>query len=90
MASINVHKDIGVPQDLLPADSISAIAFCPVQHSPNLDFLAVASWDTSVRIYMINTQPPAIPNPSAPQVTVTNITAYHMYNHTGPVLCMLR
>ncbi|WFD37972.1 RNA export factor gle2 [Malassezia japonica] len=52
-----------------PSDSVSAMAF-----SPTADMLAVASWDTYVRIYRIdktNAQP---------------VQPYQQYQHEGPVL----
>jgi mRNA export factor len=44
----DTSKDVEIPQNQLPSDSISEIAF-----SPTHDFLAVASWDGSVRIYEV-------------------------------------
>jgi len=45
----DTSKDVEVPQNQLPTDSISDLSF-----SPTHDFLAVASWDGSVRIYEVN------------------------------------
>jgi WD40 repeat protein len=42
----DTSKDVEIPQGQLPTDSISDLSF-----SPTNDFLAVASWDKSVRIY---------------------------------------
>ncbi|KAF2636062.1 WD40 repeat-like protein [Massarina eburnea CBS 473.64] len=45
----DISKDVEVAQNLLPTDSISALAW-----SPTHDFLAVAAWDKAVRIYEIS------------------------------------
>ncbi len=45
----DTSKDVEIPQVQLPTDSISDISFSPVN-----DFLAVAAWDKSVRIYEVN------------------------------------
>lgn len=45
----DISKDVEVPQNLLPTDSISALAW-----SLKNDFLAVAAWDKVVRIYEIS------------------------------------
>lgn len=45
----DISKDIEVPQNLLPTDSISALAW-----SSKNDFLAVAAWDKAVRIYDVS------------------------------------
>ena len=45
----DLSKDIEVPQNQLPSDSISDMAF-----SPTNDYLAVASWDCKVRIYEVS------------------------------------
>ncbi|KAF8740958.1 hypothetical protein AX14_006435 [Amanita brunnescens Koide BX004] len=64
-ASTAAEKDVEVPEP--PTDSISSVAF-----STQADYLAVGSWDNSVRIYEVGaggqTQGKA------------------MYQHTGPVL----
>ncbi|PWN50013.1 WD40 repeat-like protein [Violaceomyces palustris] len=52
-----------------PNDGVSALSF-----SPTADFLAVASWDTFVRIYRIDK--------SSPQP----VSPWQQYQHEGPVL----
>lgn len=44
----DTSKDVEVPQNQLPSDSISDLMF-----SPQNDFLAVTSWDKMVRIYEV-------------------------------------
>ena len=45
----DISKDVEIPQNMAPKDSVSDIQF-----SPTNDFLAVASWDGQVWIYEIN------------------------------------
>lgn len=45
----DTSKDVEIPSNQLPSDSISDLMF-----SPTNDFLAVASWDQCVYIYEIN------------------------------------
>jgi mRNA export factor len=45
----DTSKDVEIPQGQLPTDSIQDLSFSPAN-----DFLAVASWDKSVRIYEVN------------------------------------
>jgi len=63
--STSADKDIEVPQP--PGDSISSLAF-----SNQADYLAVGSWDNSVRIYDVGTNGQA--------------QGKAMYQHDGPVL----
>ncbi|PVI08002.1 Poly(A)+ RNA export protein [Periconia macrospinosa] len=42
----DTSKDLEIPANILPSDSVSALAF-----SPTHDLLAVSSWDGTVRIY---------------------------------------
>lgn len=76
---------IPIPSDWLAQDSVSSLEFCPVQHQPNTDFLAVGAWDGSVRIFKVTSSPGAVP--SMPP-TVTNVEPWHLYNHQGPVLSL--
>jgi WD40 repeat protein len=45
----DTSKDVEIPQNQLPGDSISDLQF-----SPTNDFLAVSSWDQKVYIYEVN------------------------------------
>jgi mRNA export factor len=45
----DTSKDVEIAQSQLPTDSIQDLSF-----SPTNDFLAVASWDKTVRIYEVN------------------------------------
>ena len=45
----DTSKDVEIPQNFLPSDSISDLSF-----SPTSDLLAVASWDKQVRVYEVN------------------------------------
>ncbi|KAJ7052484.1 WD40-repeat-containing domain protein [Mycena amicta] len=64
-APVAAEKDIEMPDP--PTDSISALSW-----SPQADFLAVGSWDNSVRIYEVG------PNGQS--------QGKAMYEHQGPVL----
>ncbi|KAF8640220.1 hypothetical protein AX16_010117 [Volvariella volvacea WC 439] len=64
-ASSSAEKDIEVPEP--PTDSISSLAF-----ASSADYLAVGSWDNSVRLYEIGTGGQS--------------QGKAMYSHQGPVL----
>lgn len=59
----DIQSDIQLPNG--PSDSVSSLSFSPVA-----DFLAVGSWDSSVRIYEASNSP----------------SGKASYNHEGPVL----
>lgn len=60
-----------VPLSDPPTDSISAVSFSPAANTP--DFLAVASWDSKVRVYEIAQNGQS--------------QGRHVYEHGQPVMC---
>eukprot|EP00919_Chromeraceae_sp_WS-2016_P081540 GHVR01192560.1.p1 GENE.GHVR01192560.1~~GHVR01192560.1.p1 ORF type:complete len:412 (-),score=85.46 GHVR01192560.1:124-1359(-) len=70
--STNPHQSYEVPNP--PSDTVSAISWSPFDL-----FLAVASWDKSVRVYQVAT------SPRAPMFDAKMVTGY---DHSAPVLCV--